>query len=403
MNISKKTWIYGGTALALTAGLLWWAFAPRPVEVEVAELGQGLFETAIEEDGKTRLIDRYLVSAPLSGQLSRISLREGDAVAAGAVVAQLMPQLSPLLDARSLRQQMLQVEIAQAQLQRAEARIEVARIARQRAASELQRSEQLLRQGFVATSKVETEALNQAAAAKELDAAGLERQVATHQLAQARSALLAVRSPASLGSAGLFTLRAPSSGQVLRILQGSEASVALGTPLLEIGDTRRLEVVAELLSTEAMQVRLGSPVLIERWGGTGTLRGQVRLIEPAAFTKVSALGVEEQRVKVLIALDTLPEPAAGLGEGYRVGVRILTRRVEGALKLPVSALFPLPQGGMAVFTLVDGRARLTPVRIQARNASEAWLEQGLAKGDRVIVYPPAAVREGQRVAVRQVR
>lgn len=395
----KKTWIVlvaGGIA---TAALLAWAFAPRPLEVEVASVTEGPFETSIEEDGKTRLRDRYVVSAPLSGSVGRITLREGDAVEAGALLATLTPVLPAMLDERTRREQQLRVEIAQAQRQRVAARIEGAQVALAQARNEQQRSEQLARQGFVAPTKLETERLAVQAAQKDLEAAVEEGHVAAHEVEQARAALLALTQP---GGGRGFALRAPVAGRVLKVVQASEGAVALGAPLLELGDTTRLEVVAELLTADALRAVPGSRVRIERWGGDGLLEGRVRRVEPAAFTKVSALGVEEQRVRVLIDLTSPPEQWRALGDGFRVGVRIVTRALDKVTKVPVSAVFPRPEGDFAVFVLDGGRARATPVKLGARNGHEAWIESGVAAGATVIVYPPAATRDGLRVKPRQV-
>jgi len=195
---------------------------------------------------------------------------------------------------------------------------------------------------------------------------------------------------------------------VLRVVQASEGTVALGAPLIELGDTQALEVVAELLTTDALQAHPGSRVRIERWGGDAALEGRVRRVEPAAFTKVSALGVEEQRVRVLIDLATPAAQWRALGDGYRVSVRIVTRSVEQAVRVPVSAVFPVPAGdggragGTAVFVVDGGRARFTPVQVQARNEAHAWVTSGVAPGATVIVYPPATVRDGAKVAARKV-
>jgi HlyD family secretion protein len=210
------------------------------------------------------------------------------------------------------------------------------------------------------------------------------------------------------GASRAFALRSPTAGRVLRVAQTSETTVALGTPLVEIGNTQYLEVVAELLTTDALKAQPGSRVLIERWGGDGELEGRVRLVEPAAFTKVSALGVEEQRVKLLIDITSAPAQWRALGDGFRVGVRIVTLSVDDAVKVPVSALFPLPARddgsapGMAVFALEGGRARLQPVDVAARNGAEAWVRKGLETGAAVIVYPAAGMRDGARVRVRGV-
>ena len=394
--INRRNALVAGAGVAAVAAL-GWAFAPRPVEVEAAAVSRGHFESSVEEDGKTRLRDRYLVSAPLAGLLDRIALREGDAVQADVVVATLTPVLSPMLDERSLREQQLRVEIADANVLRVDARIERARVALQQAQHELGRSEQLAQQGFVAPTKLDTDRLAVLAAGKELEAARQERHVAGHEVEQARAALMAVRRAAPARG---FEVRAPVAGRVLRVLQPSEGTVALGTPLLELGDTTQMEVVAELLTTDALQARPGSRVVIERWGGPGTLEGRVRLVEPSAFTKISALGVEEQRVKVLVDITSPPERWRDLGDGFRVGVRIVTRAAEQVLKVPVSAVFPAREGGMAVFAIDGGRARLRPVEVAARNGSEAWVLRGVDAGTRVVVYPPPAVRDGVRVRVR---
>ena len=295
--IQRKVWFYGGAAALLLIALLAWAFAPRPVQVELAAVTQGRFETGIDEDAKTRLADRYMVSAPLAGRLSRITLREGDAVTAGAVVATLMPALPGMLDERTLRELQARVDGAQANIARAATRIARANVAVQQAVNEVRRSEQLAQQGFISPTKLENDRLGVAASQREVDSAVADRHVASFDLAQARAALSVVRQPAS-GTVAGFSVNAPIAGRVLRLLQTSEVMVAMGTPLLEIGDTQRLEIVTELLTTDALAAKPGSRVAIERWGGPGTLEGRVRSVEPAAFTKVSALGVEEQRVRV---------------------------------------------------------------------------------------------------------
>ena len=197
-----------------------------------------------------------------------------------------------------------------------------------------------------------------------------------------------------------------SNETLLKLYHQSETAVATGMPVLAVGDTSRMEIVAELLTTDALLTRPGSAVRIERWGGPRVLQGPVRLIEPVAFTKVSALGVEEQRVNVLIDITSPVAEWAALGDGYRVGVRIVTRSEAGVLRVPVSAVFPLPAGagagGHGVFVLDGGRARLQPVQVGARNGSQAWIQDGLQAGARVLIYPPAAVTDGTRVTVREV-
>ncbi len=426
--MKAKTWVIGGTvvlALALAAG---WAFAPRPIEVELATVTQGPFETTIDEDGKTRLTDRYVVSAPLAGRLVRITLKEGDAVAIDTPLAVLIAVLPAMLDARTQRELQARVQAAQDNVARAIARTARAQVSLALASSELRRSEQLVQKGFIAPVKIEADRLTKQAAGREVEAAAAERRMAGHELEQAQAAALNAVQPSrtgagSAGNADAFTVRAPVAGRVLRVLQGSEAAVAVGTPLLEIGDTQRMEIVTELLTTEALAATAGSRVIIERWGGKGALEGRVRSVEPAAFTKVSALGVEEQRVRVLIDITSPPADWQALGDGYRVSVRIVTLSEANAVQVPVSAVFPLPstaglanENGVAIsasVTLVSlptqfavfvadaGRARQTLVEVAARNGSAAWVRSGIRTGQQVIAYPPATVRDGLRVAARK--
>lgn len=401
-----RRWMIAGGAAAALAALMAWAFAPRPVPVETAAVTTGRFETAVEDDGKTRLVDQYVISAPLAGTVSRISLREGDTVAAGAVVAQLRPAHAPLTDDRTRRQQQARLAAAQAQVEAATAALERAGIALSKARHDYERTEQLGRAGFVAANRLESEQLAVEAAQRELDSAKAQRSVALHDVEQARAALDAGEVAGS-GAPFVFPVRAPIGGRVLRVVQASEGVVPLGAPLIELGDAGRIEVVAELLTTDAVQARPGSPVRIDRWGGP-PLAGRVRRVEPAAFTKISALGVEEQRVRVLIDILDSPPDGTRLGIGYRVNVRIVTSSVENVRKLPVSAVFPLPRqegkehAAMGVYLVRDGRARLTPVRLGGRNDAEAWVQDGPAPGARVIVYPSAGIRDGVRVEVRDV-
>lgn len=396
--MKRRTLVSAALGGALALALLAWAFAPRPLEVETALAAEGPFETTIDEDARTRLAERYVVSAPLAGRLARITLREGDAVEAGAVLATLAPGLAPLLDERSVREQHARVGAAEAGLQRAASRVGVAQVALERTRVDLARTEQLARQNFVAPTKIDADRLALQSAQRELESAEQDQHVARHDLEQARAALGAVRG----GGGAPFVVRAPVAGRVLKLHQTSEAMVALGTPLLDVGDTARLEIVAELLTTDALAAVPGSAVRIERWGGAGPLDGRVRRVEPAAFTKVSALGVEEQRVNVIVDLVSPHERWSALGDGYRVALRIVTRSEAKVLKVPVSAVFPRPEGGSAVFVLDHGHARLQPVAVGARNGVEAWVQQGLAAGATVVVYPPPTLADGAAVKARKV-
>jgi HlyD family secretion protein len=379
----------------------------------------------VEEDGRTRVSERHAVTAPIAGRLRRIALREGDAVQAGQALALIEPLPSPLLDERSRGEQQARAAAAQAALERAGTRVRAAQVGVDQALNEQRRTAQLVAQGFVSPAKADTDRLALDAATREREGAVESERVARFELQQTRVALELSSGAASSGRT--FTVRAPVAGMVLRVHQASEGVVGIGTPLLDLADTSRIEIVAELLTGDAAVARPGSPVRIERWGGPGSLQGQVRRVEPAAFTKVSALGVEEQRVNVLI--DLVPAlavpagpaasevsiggaaradatPAALLGDGWRVVVRILTRQEADVLRVPVSAVFPWPGPAqpadtMGVFVVEGGRARLRTVQVVARNGSLAWVRSGLTPGEVVIAYPSPAVADGVRVKPRQ--
>ena len=406
MKITRG-WLVSGLAVAAAVAVIVWAFAPKPIEVEVAHVTQGHFESFVEEDGKSRLRDRYVVAAPLAGVLSRVALREGDAVEAGTVVATLMPVLPPLHDQRTLRELRARVTTARALADRAQAQLGAAEIEQARTRNDLKRSEELARGGFISENKLDTDTLVARTAQKNVESAANAQRAAVFEVEQALAALAAVER----GEPGAgFEVRSPVRGRVVRVAQTSETPLAAGTPLLEIGDTRQLEIVAELLTTEALPLQPGATVVIDRWGGARPLTGHVRRVEPGAFTKVSALGVEEQRVRVLIDIDSPPEQWQALGDGYRVTVRIVTSAVENVTLVPASALFPLPgngsgasaeaPGAMAVFAFEQGRARLRTVQIEARSSQLAWVRSGARAGDAVIVYPPANVHDGARVKAR---
>lgn len=390
----------GAAAAVAALGLLAWAFAPRPVEVETAEVAWGAFEQAIEEEGRTRLKERYTVSAPTAARVLRIALKEGDAVRAGDAVALLLPALPAMIDERSTREARARLQAAEAAVAAAQARRERAAVALEEAGLELQRTERLAREGFLAAARLDSARLAADGARRELEAAQAAREMAVQDRVQAAAALL----PTAAGGAGggALVLRAPVDGVVLRVAQVSEAMLPAGAALLDIGDPLRMEVVAELLTTDAVQAQPGRRAVVERWGGP-PVAGVVRRVEPGAFTKVSALGVEEQRVRVLVDLVDPPPAWQMMGDGFRVTLRVITQSAPQALRVPVGALFPVADGGMAVYRLDGRHARLQAVELGGRNGREAWVRTGLAAGQRVLVYPPPAVEDGRRVQVRAPR
>lgn len=382
-------------ALLAFIAVLGWAFYPKPVAVDVAEIRTGRFERRIEEDGRTRLRERFVVSAPVAGRLARVTLREGDEVQQGQVVATLWPVTPALLDERRLAEQREQVAAAEAGVQRAQAGVAKAEAALAQAEAELRRNEALAARGFISANQVDSVRLAAQLRQRELESAREERNAARHQLAQLRIALR--QSGGREAAAGRpLPVRSPASGKVLRLRQQSEAVLAAGTPLLEVGDPGSMEVLVDLLTEDAAQVRPGAMATLANWGGPEGLQARVRLVEPSAFTKVSALGVEEQRVNVLLDIVSPPERWQALGDNYKVDVSLPVQSAEDATMVPVGCLFPRGSRS-ALFVFDGGRARLQEVELVARNGQDAWIRSPLEPGARVIAYPPATLQDGDRV------
>ena len=398
--MKSRLWIILGIAAGLA--LLTWALWPAALQVETGRVSQGRFERSVQEDGKTRLRDRYLVSAPLSGQLERVTLQQGDTVERDQVLASLRPALPDLLNERSRQEQRERIGALEASLARAQTQVERAQAALEKTRADLRRSETLTRQGFLSPTQNETERLNLRLREKELEGAEQEAHAARHQLDQSRIAIRQFASGAGQASARSWLIRSPIGGKVLKIHQQSEGRVQAGAPLMELGDPSRLEVVVDLLTEDAAQIRAGTPAQLSNWGGPAVLQAVVRLIEPAAFTKVSALGVEEQRVHVVLDISTDLQYWRSLGDGYKVDVRLQVQAVEQALKVPVSALFP-SGARSALFAVELGRAHLREVEVLARNGEEALIKSSLGVGSEVVIYPPAKLKDGQRVRQLKAR
>jgi HlyD family secretion protein len=394
MNWAKPAlWmVLGGLALAATI----WAFRPQPVPVEIAVVTQGAFVETVDDDGVTRVRERYVVSAPLGGQLLRVGVKAGDTVERDGGVAVIVPSAAAMLDPRTRAELSERVGAAEARVQRAGAEIARSRAALAQARVDLERADKLAKSGFVSASARDQAELALQIRQREAESAVFEKHAAEHDLAQARAALARSRSFADGHSPGTeWELRSPVAGRVLKVLKESETVVAAGTPILEIANPRDLEVLVDVLSNEAVEIVPGAAVMLDAGGGL-LLEGRVRLVEPSAFTKISALGVEEQRVNVTIDITSPPEQWQALGDAYRVDARIVVHRREQAVKVPVAALFRDGES-WAVFLDAEGRAQKRRVEISRRGGLEAVVEKGLAPGDRVIVYPGDAVEDGARV------
>lgn len=398
--MSKKTILMTVTGLAATLAAVIWAFTPKPAIVEVAEVTRGRFEQTIDEDGKTRVRERYIVSAPLAGRVQRIALKAGDAVTRGAVLAAMTPATPPFIDARTERELQERVGAAEATLARANTQVEQARAELVQNRADAQRTQKLAAQGFVSSTQLERDTLKVTLSQRALEAADFERDAARHQFDLARAALTRSRQAAQGARSEQLEIRAPVAGRVLRVAQESEAVVALGAPLLEIGDPTDLEVVIDVLSGDALQITPGQAVKLERQNTTlSALDGRVRKVEPSAFTKVSALGVEEQRVNVIIDITSPRDQWQNLGDAYRVDARIVVHNAENVLKVPVAALLREGQD-WAVFVVDANVARKRVIQTLRRGAHEALVDRGLNAGELVILYPGDAVRDGRRVSAR---
>ena len=385
----------------LALGVAFWLFRPAPITVDVASARRGALRVTIDEEGETRVRQRYTVAAPTTGRLLRIEVDEGQSVAAGEVLARIEP--APL-DPRDLATARARLEAAGATQRAADAGLRRAQAALTQSKRDASRAEQLHRAGTLSTDAREKAKLAETSAAQEAEAARFAADAAAHDVEAARAALLATSAPnppvpvAPGGDCGsgrpCVLASAPVAGQVLRVFEESERIVVAGTPLVEIGDPASLEVVVDILSTDAVRVSPGARFLVEDWGGEGTLEGRVRQIEPSAFTKISALGVEEQRVNVIADLGA-PEPR--LGDRFRVEARIVVWESGDVLQIPASALFR-HGSAWAVFAVERGAARLREVKVGHQAAFDAEIEQGLGPGETVILHPSDRVHHGARVA-----
>ncbi len=388
MNRSLRTIAYLAGALAIAA-LAAWVLRPEPIEVELARAAKGPMEVTVEDQGEMRSHDRFTIVAPVAGRLMRIETRDGDRVDENQVVANIAP--APL-GARERSEWNARVAATEALEREAVEGTRRAQESLAQARRERERVERLVADGFVSAQAADKARSDETEAAIEADAARFRARSAAADVRVARSALIA-QAP---GAPALVPVRAPMAGRVLRVPDQSERVVAAGEPLMTIGDQSRLEAVIELLSSEAVKVSPGMPVRIEGWGGSEPLRAKVRLVEPFAFTKVSALGVEEKRANVIADLLDPPGP---LGDGYRIEGRIVIWSAADVLRAPASAAFRCDQG-WCVFVVEDGRARRRAVRIGQRNELEVQLLDAVAEGDALVRHPGNDLADGARVVAR---
>jgi HlyD family secretion protein len=388
-------------AVVLLATLAW-GFWPRPLMVEVATTTRGALEVTVEEEGYTRVKDRYVISAPVAGFLRRIELDPGDALTQGQTVALLEPLRSEVLDPRSRARAEAQIAAAQAALKAAEEKVAAASAEAKFARDEFARKRKLRASETISQTVLEEAETRARQTAADEQSARFNVEVARFDLEAARTALRYSLADEGGDRPVTVELKAPVNSRVLRVTHESEGVVAAGEKLLEIGDPTRLEVAVDVLSEDAVRIRPGTRVLFHRWGGDAPLQGVVRTVEPSGFTKISALGVEEQRVWVISDLVSPPETWRSLGDGYRVEAAFILWQAPDVLQAPASALFHFGDG-WAAFTVEDGRARRRRVEVGQRNGLVAQIVGGLNPGDRVIVHPDDRIEDGVLVQVHDVQ
>jgi HlyD family secretion protein len=377
-----RRWLpYAGALvlIALIVGGLW----PKPSPVETVKVVTGSLRATVNEEGKTRIKQRFIVSAPVAGQLRRIPFKAGAEIIAGETVVAVIDPLAPtLLDARTRA-------LAEARRDTAAANLERARAAHSFAASELKRFDSLFKEKTVAIQEFEQVQWRETSAAKELTAAEATMRQAEAELAE-------FSSPTSAQPRSPTEVKAPASGRVLRVIEESSRVVTAGMPLVEIGNPADLEVVIEVLSRDGAAIQPGTRVELEQWGGAEPLQARVRLVEPAAFTKVSALGVEEQRVNIIADIVTPVEKRASVGDNFRVEARIITWEADKVLKVASGAVFRRGEQH-GVFAVRHGRAAFQAVTTGRTSGTETEITHGLNDGDSVIIYPGDRINDGDRV------
>jgi len=421
-------------AAAIVGGLVF-AFIPRPLQVDLVKVDRGAVRVTVDEDGKTRIREKYVVSAPLNGRILRINLDPGDKVEAGKTLLTMIEPRDPdLLDARSVAQAEARVKAAEATLRQVEPELEMSRNNQAYAEAEVVRVRKAYQGAGVSQSDLENAELLFRQRSEELRAKKVAEEIARFELEQARAALMrsqphadeaplpksadvSAAPPAPTGNGNVpagadgtnnqaehtngwnFPIYSPITGRVLRVFQESSAVVAPGTSLVELGDPSDLEVEIDVLSRDAVKIHPGDTVYLEHWGGVKPLVGRVRVVEPSGFTKISTLGVEEQRVWVIVDLVDPPEKRTTLGDGFRVEARIVIDEAQNVLRIPTSALFR-EGDDPAVFLVKDGVAHVQKIEVGRQNGIEAEVSAGLQEGDVVVLHPSDQIENGTKVKQR---
>ncbi len=401
MKLLRRILLYGLLAAA-AAALLLYAFLPVPIEVDVASVSLGPLQVTVNEDGKTRIRERYSVSAPLAGELLRVDLHAGDSVRAGeTILAMIEPSDPSLLDARSQAEAGARVSAAEARFSHTQAQLDRALAGYSFAHKEHARAEKLLPANAVSQAEYEKAEHLLRTATEDKRVGEFAVQIARYELEQAKAAARRTRGPEHTEQ-DRFEIRSPINGEVLRVFQESSGPISPGTQIMELGDRGNLEVEIDVLSSDAVRIPPGAKVHLEHSGLPHPLVARVRLIEPQGYMKVSALGVEEQRVNVIADFTDAPEVRQRLGDAYRVDARVVIWEAEKVLKVNAGAIFRY-DGDWAVYEIVDGRAALTKVEVGQSSGLETEIVKGLQPGDQVVAYPSDQISDGVRVTSRPTR
>lgn len=380
---------------ALCLGIIFWLILPTPIKVQLAEVSYGPYSEYIEEDAKTRAIKIYTITAPVMGKLLRINYLEGDTVRKNDILATILPALPSLLDVRAKDQLEQELGAAEAQYEEAKAILEQAKAALDTALSDFNRKKSLVAKGYVSPSDIEHTELEYKLKQKIVHAAERKVHSAEHDIEKIKASLSATTENQKY-SQEKVNLLAPISGKILRINQKSESTLNIGTNIMELADVTQLEIVADVLSTDAAQIPNKAKVLIKRWGGPKDLTGTVRTVEPSGYTKISALGVEEQRVNVIIDITSPHEQWNNLGDEFRVDVDIFIYESEKELLVPMSALFRDSEH-WAVFVAEHGKAIKRIIEIKRHNLDAAIVASGIKEGEQVVLYPGNLISNGVRI------
>jgi HlyD family secretion protein len=394
-NLIRRSLPWLGGLLLL--GLVGWGLWPKPVIIETGVVARGPLTVRVSEEGKTRVRNRYIVAAPVAGKMRRVPLKPGDEVKAGeTLLTAIEPAVTPLLDPRARAQAEAVVSMREASRKQAAESLEARNAALKMADSDRDRMRAITRAGSLSESERDKMEADSSMKAAEVRAAEFSLQVIDYELAQARAALAR---PEADTTGNLVEVKSPVSGRVLKVMQESEMVVAPGTQILEVGNPEDIEIEAEILSRDAVSIKPGDSVEVEQWGGENPLKGRVRRVEPAAFTKISALGVEEQRVIVLSDLTEIPDAAKSLGDRYRVEVRVATWHADDVLVVPAGALFR--EGNVwKTYIFRDSTAKLTPVEAGHSDGRFTEILSGVAAGDELLLHPPDTVKDGTSVIKR---